>query len=709
MKTDNNKKSHIHYFDHRCSGRRLIVFDIFKFSLLLQILIFALMITPAYAQQSHPRPSQVHKERLEKSRNLPAKETTVKEKAGTQSSIAPAKDQVTQDMVTQDKVMLNFANADLKGVIHTISEITGKNFILGSAVSGKITVKTTQPIPRKEVFGIFESILEVNGLAAVKTGSYYKIVSSTTARQKGIEVRESTEPGSVPFGDKVMTQIVPVEFIATKDLLPILQSMLSPAGSITNYAKSNSLIITDVASNIKKTLVMINLLDVDAFQRMNMAFLSVNKVDVRTLYLELTDILNSLGLDKGTAQLSIVPIDRLNSLVVFSSSKQLLQSVEEWVGRLDSTLAIDGTAVDDSTIHIYYVKNDRASNIKSILDQILTGKSAVPKTVSSQMSAKNTISNIPFGFHGNISVFLYEPFNALIVQASPQDYRKIANTIKALDRLPKQVLIETLIVEVKLDETTKYGVQWSLLSGKFDFQQNTGIFSSVINDPQSPILTPIGATTPAGLSVFATDAEKFYGVIQALGTEGKVNVLSNPHIIVKNYEKASINIGSDEPIATQSTQSAVTGTTALIQNIEYRKTGIILTVTPQITEGGMIALSIRQEVSDKSTDRIVGSGTFPSFTKREAETSVIAKDNQTLVIGGLIQEKNDKTVSGIPLLKDIPILGKLFGVTTNTVAKTELIILMTPRIISNSEQAATLTEQLKSKLKGLKHLLEKSD
>ncbi len=608
----------------------------------------------------------------------------------------------------EDSVLLNFVNADIKEIIHTISEITGENFILASGISARITVQTSTPIPRDEVFGIFESILEVNGLAAVRTGSYYKIVSSPAARRRGVEFRQDTAPETIPPGDRVITQIVPVEFISSGDLVPILQPMLSQAGSIHNHAKANTLIITDVASNIKKALGIINVLDADAFERMKVVLVPVVNVDVATLHKELTDILNSLGIGGDARQLSVVPIDRLNSLIILSSNTKLLESVKGWAQRLDRALHPDDASMaGDTVVHVYYVKNDSASKIKALLDKIfLAGGKTVP--------GRPLPKGVPQGVQAvrprdGISIFLYEPFNALIIQASQRDYRTIMKVIEELDRSPKQALIDTLIVEVKLDESTKYGIQWSLLTGNFNLQQNTGIFSDTVNTPGAPVSTPAGKSTPSGLSVFVSDSSRFFGVLQALATEGKVNVLSNPHIIVKNYEKASINIGSDEPIATQSTQTAVTGTTGLIQTIEYRKTGIILTVSPQITEGGMVALNIRQEISDKSTDRTVGAGTFPSFSKREVETSVVARDGATIVIGGLIQEKKERSSSGIPILKDIPILGHLFRFKTDTVGKTELVILLTPKIIATPEEAASATGELRDKLKGLKKLLKRGD
>lgn len=617
--------------------------------------------------------------------------------------------------------VLNFSDANLKDILRTVAEITGENFIISPGINAKISVQTTKPVPKTAVFGIFESILEANGLAVIKSGNYFKIVAAQSIIQKPLELLTGKNPENLPPGDRVMNLVVPVEFISANDLLQIIKPMLSHSGSVIIYSKANTLIITDTVSNIRKALEIINLLDVDAFKRMNIAFVPIVNVDIKTLTKELADVFGALGFGKDTAQLSVVPIERLNSLIVFSSTEELLFSAKEWIERLDRTLTAEG-----ASIHIYYVLNDKASNIKNILDQIFSGKKeaqpfvapaltqqpGVPLKVPvfpSQSDANYGQTVLNMSYDGEVRIYLYEPMNALIIQSSQRDYRNILNTVRELDRPPKQVLIEALIAEVKLDESTKYGIQWSALSGNFNVQQNTGIFTSSINNPRANISTPIGLTAPTGLTAFATDASRFFAVIQALASDGKINVLSNPHIVVKNYEKASINVGSDEPVATQSTQTAVTGTAGIIQNIEYRKTGILLTVTPQITEGGMVAMTIRQEVSDKSTDRVVGGAVYPSFTKREAETSVVAKDMETLVIGGLIQDKKDSSTTGIPLLSNIPLLGNLFKFTSKNNGKTELIILLTPKVISNSEQAVVVTEEIKNKLMGLKELLLPKD
>lgn len=617
-------------------------------------------------------------------------------------------EQARQQKLVTGTAVLNFSEANLKDILRTIAEITGENFIIAPGVSAKISVQTTKPVPKKDIFSIFESILEMNGLAAVKSGSYYKIVPAPSAKQRELGLLNRPQQGDVPSGDAMMNVIVPVEFISANELLQILKPMLSQAGNITLYAKSNTLILTDIASNIKKALEIAGAFDVDAFQRMHIEMVPVRNVDIKTLNKELTDVFSALGFGKDTAQLSVVPIERLNSLVILSSGTELLASVKDWVERLDTATTGEGS----SSINIYYVQNDKASNLKTILEQVFAGKKAQAPGLGQSAPAQALAPPSALREHGapstdEVKIFIYEPSNALIIQASQRDYQNILGTLRELDKVPKQVLIDALIVEVKLDESTKFGIQWSALTGNVNVQQNTGIFSTILNNPKGVISTPIGLSAPSGLTALATDSSRFFAVIQALASTGKINVLSNPHIVVKNYEKASINVGSDEPVATQSTQTAVTGTSGLIQSIEYRKTGVLLTVTPHITEGGMVAMNLRQEVSDKSTDRTVGDRTYPSFTKREAETSVVAKDRETLVIGGLIQERKDKTDSGVPFLSRIPVLGNLFKFSSITEGKTELVILITPRVISGTAQAVEATEEIKSKMQGLRMFFEK--
>lgn len=604
--------------------------------------------------------------------------------------------------------VLNFNEAGIRDILRTIGELTGKNFILAPGVNARISVQTARPVPREDVFGIFESLLEVNGLAAVRSGKYYKIVPAASARQHSVAAAEDFGKGN-PANEEGMTSlVVPVEFISAADLMAVLKPMVSAAGNVTAVPRSNTVIITDSAPNVRNHLELIRILDVDAFERFEVSLLPLKNVDAKTMHRELAEVLAALGMGKDASQLAVIPIERLNSLVIISAPGGARESVARWVESLDVP-----SSSEQSSLHIYYVKNDKASNLKALLEQVYEGKKSIAvATASSAAGQPNTAAeaqavskSVSTGDKG-ISIYIYEPANALVVRSSQGEYLSILEILKELDRPPRQVLIDALIAEVKLDESTRFGIQWSVLSGDFNIQHNTGLFSSVIQNPGAVTQTPIGAAAPAGLSVFATDSSRFFAAIQALATDGKVDILSNPHVVVKNYEKASISVGSDEPVSTQSSQTAVTGTSGIIQNIEYRKTGVILTVIPHITDSGMVALSIRQEVSDKSTDRTIGNATYPSFAKREAETAVVARDKETLVIGGLIQERFDNSSSGIPFFSKVPIIGNLFKSTANSRSKTELVILLKPTVLTSPEEAASATREFRDKLKAVKRQLK---
>ncbi|MBW7956977.1 MAG: type II secretion system secretin GspD [Deltaproteobacteria bacterium] len=609
--------------------------------------------------------------------------------------------------------MLNFNDAGLREVLRTIGELTGENFIIAPGINARVSVETVRPVRREDMLAILESILEVNGLSAVKSGEYYKIIPASGGRQHPGSILSGKDPGEINLVSGLTTLIVPLDFISANDMLAVLKPMLSSAGSITSLPRSNTLVITEGAARGRGMIELIKNLDVDAFERVEIAMVPVRNADVRMLHGELIEILSAIGIGREDAQLAVVPLERLNSLIVLSSGKELMDSVTGWISRLD-TAAPAGS----SSIHIYYARNDRALSLMAILEEVYGGGASsrpgafgTASPVSAPVAAAQPAQardSVNAGERARI--FLYEPANALIIHAPQGEYLKILGTLNELDKIPKQVLIEALIAEIKLDESTRFGIQWSLLSGEANIQQNTGIVpGATLADPRASIIPPIGAAAPSGLSVLATDASRFFAAIQALASEGKVDILSNPHIMVKNYEKASINVGSDEPVSTQSTQNAVTGTAGIIQNIEYRKTGVILTVVPYITEAGKVAMTIRQEVSDRSTDRVIGNATYPSFTKREAETSVVASDKETLVIGGLIQERFDSSSNGIPVLSRVPIIGNLFKFSSNSKSKTELVILIKPTVVTGPGDADLATREFRDKLPALKKQLREGE
>ena len=365
-------------------------------------------------------------------------------------------------------------------------------------------------------------------------------------------------------------------------------------------------------------------------------------------------------------------------------------------------------------IFVYPLQNSKANHIASLLQAILTG-SAVPSVQKATTPGAATAPATPqtprpAGSSAQGTGVLVAPetrvladeiTNSLIVLATPTDYTFIEETVKKLDTIPRQVMIEVLIAEVTLQDQLQFGLEWMLST---DAKLQVKPFKNDINLSgvvgQNSDLLPSQVTGLSGFSFLATDAAgKVKALLQTLATESKLNVLASPHIIAADNREARIQIGDQVPIATS--QSTAVGTSnSILTTIQYKDTGTILKVKPQINESGLVALEVTQEVSDFSPQKVLGTDQFV-ISKREAVTNLVAQDGQTVVIGGLIRDRGDKTQSGIPLLSKIPILGYLFGTTKNSNTRTELIVMLTPHVIRNQQEAGGVTSEYIHRLKGV--------
>ena len=313
-----------------------------------------------------------------------------------------------------------------------------------------------------------------------------------------------------------------------------------------------------------------------------------------------------------------------------------------------------------------------------------------------------------------VKIVADEPNNALIVTTFPRNWPLIEDTIRKLDRTPKQVLIEVLVAEVRLDDDTRLGLEWTLRTQQ-NIQvggqtYNIGTVSRVDVGPPAPAVGPTltglpvpGVPPVAGLTFFIFETDRFLGLLNLYANYGRLHVLSSPHILTSENKKAVINVSDSIPIVTtqvvSQTGTATTEvqqapTNVLTQNIEYRDAGIILTVTPRISDKRVVALDVKQTVNQVGAPQ-PPSGS-PIIIKREAETSVVLHDNQTLVLGGLIQTQRSNVQTGIPGLSRIPILGFLFGRSADLFQRTELLLLVTPRVIGDPTEALDLYRQIRS-------------
>ncbi len=612
-------------------------------------------------------------------------------------------------------IILNFDNASLKDVINTISSVTNKNFILGPGVDARITIHSSSRIPVSEVMNVFESVLEVNGLSIVKSGRFYKVISGPAIRQKPLQVRKGSDAEDVADADMPVTQIIPVKYVPVTDVSAILKPMLSQFGSLTPDPRNNLLIVNDLSSSIVRLLKVLKEIDVNAFQNTRMIFFKPEYSDVSSLSNELTEVLNALNLTREG--IALVPVERINSLVVFSSSPTLLRTVEGWLKRLDKEV------LSGQNVFIYPVQNVKAESIAKILTALYeTSGGTKPRVVgrSTRAGVKRKgrqkiraprVAGVRQPAAGSrVEIIAFEPTNSLVILAPPGTYREMVETIKKIDVYPREVLIEAVIAEVSLSGKDQYGIQWSVLQDISDYSalgQNRSSDAPGFNLP--PSLDPV-STTASGLSYLLYEPGRFVTLIHALASRGKVNILSSPRLLVRDQEEANIEVGEEVPTATSTSTSATTKDT-LVQNLEYRTVGIKLKIKPTINDEKTVVLDIEQEVSGKGTNQQVGQtgNLFPSFTTTKTKTSIVVPDKQGIVIGGIMEEKKNKSYQGVPLLSSIPILGNLFRYTSDTTVKKELVIIIRPHVITNRSEADRLTMEFMEKLKEVKGFLEEKN
>jgi general secretion pathway protein D len=647
-------------------------------------------------------------------------------------------------------IVFNFDNADVEVVIQAAAEIVGFNYVLAPAARGrKVTIQTIGKIASDDVFNVLLTVLDVNGLAAVKSGNLYRIIPKEGAPQTSIRTVVGREADPSRGGDEVLTQLVPLRYINAADAVNLLRPFVPQQGGISAHRETNLLIITDTAANIRRVLDIVKLVDVEVAVD-ELQIIPIRNADAQELAQILNQMFASGRLRSGVGAVTpgppvpappvpgqplappaptppstapsadrplIVAERRSNSLVIHARKAEM-----DLILKLIEKLDVD--IYGGQRVFIYFVENTKARDLAATLDAIY-GRGDRPRTVRTVPSQTPgglptgglttppsppplpppppilVVPGVPGEVAGPVTDLRFiadEVTNAIIVTTYPRLWREIEETIKKLDRMARQVLIEVLAAEVTLSDDMKLGIEWAVRSGRFDFSNTqTGVLPS--RPPQG--LIPGGGSlgggaVPLGFNMYTFAAGQFLAALNALSSENKVNVLSSPSIMTSENKKAIINVSTSVPIVTtQQVPVASGGGTAnsITQTVEYKDAGIILTVTPRIGEQGTVALDVKQEVNEVGTPEPPPINS-PRFTKREAETSVVLLNNQTLVLGGLIQNKRTFIKTGIPFLNRIPVLGYLFGTTEEKIEKTELLLLITPRVVGTAVDAARVTDQM---------------
>ena len=600
-----------------------------------------------------------------------------------------------------------------------MAEIMKINYMIDPRVRGVVNIHTAGQISAEDVLPIFQTILKLNGATAVKKDNVYEIVPFGDAKKMYTPPSTLLEAGKVLPEEKYMIQIIPLKFIPVAEVSKMIKPFLSDGADIIEHPPNNILIIGDVASNVNKSLDIIGLFDIDIFTDLRVRIYPILNADVTEVAKELERIFASFEISTKSGRgvgITFTPITRINSLLVVSSIPNIFEKVEGWLKELDK-IPTEGTKF---SVFVYYVQNAKAKDLADVLKQIFvttkdkktefkekivtpepTPRGVRPPATPALAAPKEEAAAVP---EGEINIVVDETNNALVIRAFARDYRSILETIKKLDIYPRQVLIEVLMAEVTLDDANKFGIEWARF-----ISSNPPIAQELILNaapPTNPFGQALAQATNLRYSIVELGG-KFMAALNAAASEDRLRIISSPHILASNNKEAKIQVGSSQPILTNTyTTGVTTGTTTGVVEgtIEYKDIGIILNVTPRISDGGLVTLEISIENSTVNESAIpLGTLTnVPVFGKKTAKTILSVSEGQTIVIGGLIEETKEVVKSGIPLLSKIPLLGALFGSQKYTKKKTELIVLMTPHVISDLNQSNTVTQEFKEKIEGLK-------
>ena len=632
--------------------------------------------------------------------------------------------------VQPEMVSLNFSGADLVEVIHVLAQYLKLNYTIDPGVRGTVTLYSAQPLRQEDLLPVFHQVLRMNDAVAVKSGQFYHIAPINAGKGMVRPARRLGERGYI-------LQVVPVRFFSVSEIKRLLEPFITPGGEILEYPRGNFLIILDLASNIQRLLEIKDLIDVNVFAGVRMELYQPKVASAEELADEMDRIMQAYAASATQSENFVgrfIPIPRINRLLVISHSEAAWTYAMRWLDRIDTYAEGPGRR-----IFVYPVENGKAVDLADILNQVLGQASTGPRGPRRTLSdyAERIAGGLPAG--GSIpagqtgtgqsgSLYAVAPTqappiqtrpragagaaptagtaggageqvrivpdpatNSLIIFGTGQEFQNIRNILKEIDIVPRQVLMDVMIAEVSLEDDLEFGIEYQILRGDVeifgrDFNQHVSLISGI----------PTGL--PGGWSAIIGTGSSIRAFINARRADSRIKVLSSPTILATDGQPARIQVGSEEPIATGTVTSPVSTGVTSSTTIQYRNTGSILTIIPQVNAQGLINLQVKVEVSQRGAQVVVGQDSFPSFDTRDAETTAVVQDGETLAIGGIITERVNRSKLGIPYLMDIPVFGRFFGRTSDEIDRTELIILITPHVIRSKEEARTVTEEFKDVL-----------
>ncbi len=650
------------------------------------------------APSEKPPPTRVSPSKTKTVSTSPASGTT----SGPKAVSSDEKDAEAEKRASTDEkkvpeeafVTIDFDDVDIPIFIKFISELTGKNFVIDKSVRGKVTIISPKKISVKEAYKVFESVLDVHGFTTVPAGSIIKIVPSVDARSMNVETLLKRE--AVNGNDKVVTQLIPLKYADPEELKKLFTPLISKNSILVAYAPTQTLIVTDVLSNIERLLKITQAIDVEGVgEQITVLPLQFANADV------LAKSINALFQQsrvrqRGPAQtqqdaINIVPDERTNTLILMASEDVTVRIVN-LVKMLDKE-----PPKGEGDIRVHYLQHANAEDLTKVLTALPSKQDADASKGKTPLISKE------------VRIVADKATNSLVIMSGKDDYLVLEEVIRKLDIPRLMVYIEALIMEVNVNKDFQLGVEWE---GIKDFSYN-GKQGAAFAGSSSSGFKNIGglmSTTPslpAGFSmgvigqaieIAGIKFPNLAAVVTAYQQDQDVNILSTPQILTTDNEEAEVVVGKNIPYITSAN---ITEAQQNYTNYQYKDVGVTLKVTPQISTDRHVRLKIFQEITRLISTGDLSSG-LPATYKRMAQTTVIVKDANTIVIAGLIGDDTSDIEYSVPCLGGIPLLGWFFKSSTKKREKTNLFVFLTPRIIENPLEARTIYQDKKDHIDRVK-------
>ncbi len=629
-------------------------------------------------------------------------------------------------------VTLNFAGADIRDVV---GEVLGRmlkvNYVMDPDVSGPVNFNVSRPLRRDELLPLLETVLNSHGATMVQNDGTVRVMALRKNGKPGAAAPMAQEMGH-PIGDH--TRAFSLRFVSATDMQHVLEKVMPASTVLSPDDKQHMLLVQGAPAELQLAEDTVRVFDVDQMSGMSMALVPLRNAEPSVMAEEMKNIFAATRKEADSEAIRFMPVKRLNAVMVISRSGRYLDEAQGWIARLDRS-----RNPNEQRVYIYNLQYSKAVQVGQKLQGLLSGIDIQFKTPTTGPAAAEGVKAANGGAaaaatlpsaggdpnaaraadakaemppepppppepsllaahavpepgstgRGGVRIEADEAHNSLLIAASPRDYELIRKVLQGIDVPPLQVLIEVTVAEVVLNDKLNYGVEYYINSGNTNTLLTSGLSA-----------TSIVPATPGFALSWVTGKFQPRAILDALSDVSETRVISTPRLLVLSNQTARLQVGDVVPIITQSATSTVTSNPLVLNNVTYKETGVVLEVTPRVNSGGFVTMDLNQAVSDvvNTTTSTIDS---PTIRQRRLTSTISVKTGESILLGGLIQQQSNRESSGIPVLSEIPGVGALFGRRNNAAGRTELIMLMTPHVIGNEDQARDVTARVEQQFQAV--------